>query len=155
MTSGLQGLLAVLAVVALAPFLVRAVHGRVPAVALLMLGGIAVGPSGLGWLQPNAAIDLFAKIGLGLIFALIGLTIDQKTLGDTAGRLGFLGWLATLGSGTLLAALLPLGDGLRPVALVVALSSTALSTLLVILKESGRGRPPWGACCSVRAPGDN
>jgi len=143
-TTGLQGLLAVLAVVALVPFLVRAVHGRVPAVALLMLGGIAVGPSGLGWLQPNPAIDLFEKIGLGLIFALIGLTIDQKTLGDTAGRLGFLGWLATLAIGTLLATLLPLGDGLRPLALVVALSSTAFSTLFVILKDSGEWEAPLG-----------
>ncbi|WP_411874370.1 cation:proton antiporter [Vulcanococcus limneticus] len=120
MTTGLQGLLAVLAVlevlavVALVPFLVRAVHGRVPAVALLMLARIAVGPSGLGWPQPNPAIDLLEKIGLGLILALIGLTIDQKTLGGTAGRLGFLGWLSTLGIGTLLAALLLLGDGLRP-----------------------------------------
>lgn len=144
MTTGLQGLLAVLAVVALVPFLVRAVYGRVPAVALLMLGGIAVGPSGLGWLQPNPAIDLFEKIGLGLIFALIGLTIDQKTLGDTAGRLGFLGWLATLAIGTLLATLLPLGDGLRPLALVVALSSTAFSTLFVILKDSGEWEAPLG-----------
>jgi len=143
-TTGLQGLLAVLAVVALVPFLVRAVHGRVPAVALLMLGGIAVGPSGLGWLQPNAATDLFSNMGLGLIFALIGLTIDQKTLGDMAGRLGFLGWLATLGVGTLLATLLPLGDGLRPLALVVALSSTAFSTLFVILKDSGEWEAPLG-----------
>jgi len=143
-TTGLQGLLAVVTVVALVPFLARPFQGRVPTVALLMLGGIAVGPSGLGWLQPNAAIDLFSNMGLGLIFALIGLTIDQKTLGDTAGRLGFLGWLATLGIGTLLAALLPLGDGLRPLALVVALSSTALSTLVVILRESGELESPLG-----------
>jgi len=140
----LQGLLAVVTVVAQVPFLARPFQGRVPTVALLMLGGIAVGPSGLGWLQPNAAIDLFSNMGLGLIFALIGLTIDQKTLGDTAGRLGFLGWLATLGIGTLLAALLPLGDGLRPLALVVALSSTALSTLVVILRESGELESPLG-----------
>jgi Kef-type K+ transport system membrane component KefB len=140
----LEGLLAVVAVVALVPFLARPFQGRVPTVALLMLGGIAVGPSGLGWLQPNAAIDLFSNMGLGLIFALIGLTIDQKTLGDTAGRLGFLGWLATLGIGTVLAALLPLGDGLRPLALVVALSSTALSTLVVILRESGELESPLG-----------
>jgi len=144
MSTGLQGLLVVVTLVALAPFVARPFHGRVPTVALLMLGGIAVGPSGLGWLQPSAAIDLFSKIGLGLIFALIGLTIDQKTLGDKAGRLGFLGWLATLGIGTLLAALLPLGDGLRPVALVVALSSTALSTLVVILRESGEWESPLG-----------
>ena len=144
MTTGLQGLLVVVTLVALAPFLARPFGGRVPKVALLMLGGIAVGPSALGWLQPSPALDLFAKIGLGLIFALIGLTIDQQTLGGPAGRLGGLGWLATLGVGILLATALPLGGGLRPVALVVALSSTALSTLLVILKESGEWESPLG-----------
>jgi Kef-type K+ transport system membrane component KefB len=75
---------------------------------------------------------------------LIGLNIDQKTLSGTPGRLGALGWLATLIVGVLLVSVLPLGDGLRPVALVVALSSTALSTLLVILRESGEWDSPLG-----------
>jgi Kef-type K+ transport system membrane component KefB len=141
---GLQGLLTIVALVAMAPFVARPFAGRLPTVALLMLGGIAVGPSGLGWLQPDPAIDLFAKIGLGLIFALIGLNIDQSTLGGSPGRLGGLGWLATLAVGVLLASTLPLGGGLRPVALVVALSSTALSTLLVILRESGEWESPLG-----------
>jgi Kef-type K+ transport system membrane component KefB len=87
---------------------------------------------------------LFAKIGLGLIFALVGLTIDQRTLGGVSGRLGAIGWLATLGVGVLVASTLPLGGGLRPVALVVALSSTALSTLVVILQESGEWGSPLG-----------
>lgn len=144
MSPGLQGLLTIVALVAIAPFAARPFAGRLPTVALLMLGGIAVGPSGLGWLQPDPAIDLFAKIGLGLIFALIGLNIDQSTLGGSSGRLGALGWLATLAVGVLLASTLPLGGGLRPVALVVALSSTALSTLLVILRESGEWESPLG-----------
>ena len=144
MSPGLQGLLTIVALVAMAPFVARPFAGRLPTVALLMLGGIAVGPSGLGWLQPDPAIDLFAKIGLGLIFALIGLNIDQSTLGGSPGRLGGLGWLATLAVGVLLASTLPLGGGLRPVALVVALSSTALSTLLVILRESGEWESPLG-----------
>jgi len=43
-----------------------------------------------------------------------------------------------------LAIALPLGGGLRPIALVVALSSTALSTLLVVLRESGEWGSPLG-----------
>jgi len=144
MSVGLQGLLTIIAIVALSPFVARLFGGRLPTVALLMLGGIAVGPSGLALLQQDPAIDLFAKIGLGLIFALIGLNIDQKTLGGTPGRLGALGWLATLIVGVLLVSVLPLGGGLRPVALVVSLSSTALSTLLVILRESGEWDSPLG-----------
>ena len=72
MTTGLQGLLVIVALVAAAPFLARRFRGQVPTVAVLMLGGIGLGPSGLGWLQPDPALDLFAKIGLGLIFALVG-----------------------------------------------------------------------------------
>jgi len=144
MSTGLQGLLTIVAIAAVSPFVARLFGGRLPTVALLMIGGIAVGPSGLGLLQQDPAIDLFAKIGLGLIFALIGLNIDQKTLGGTPGRLGALGWFATLIVGVLLVAVLPLGGGLRPVALVVALSSTALSTLLVILRESGEWDSPLG-----------
>ncbi|MCT0216011.1 cation:proton antiporter [Synechococcus sp. CS-1330] len=144
MSTGLQGLLTIVAIVAVSPFVARLFGGRLPTVALLMLGGIAVGPSGLAWLQQDPAIDLFSKIGLGLIFALIGLNIDQKTLGGTPGKLGALGWLATIMVGVLLVSILPLGGGLRPVALVVALSSTALSTLLVILRESGEWDSPLG-----------
>ncbi len=136
--------MAVAFLVALTPFVAALLKARVPSVALLMLGGIAVGPAGLNWLQPNPATDLFAKIGLGLIFALIGFNIDRQTLGGTAGRLGALGWLATVGVGVFLASLLPLGDGLRPVALVIALSSTALSTLVVNLRESGELTSPFG-----------
>ena len=44
----------------------------------------------------------------------------------------------------MLALLLPLGGLLRPVALVIALSSTALSTLLVVLRESGEWSTPFG-----------
>ena len=144
MSPGLQGLLAAVAVMAAAPFLGRLLAGRVPTVALQMLGGILVGPAGLGWLVPSPAMDLLSKIGLGLIFALIGLSIDQSTLRGVAGRLGALGWAATLGMGVLLAVSLPLGGGLRPIALVVALSSTALSTLLVVLRESGEWGSPLG-----------
>jgi len=130
--------------VAGAPFLARPFKGRLPTVAILMLGGIGVGPSGLGWLQPDPAIDLFAKIGLGLIFTLIGLNIDQTTVGGAPGRLGAFGWLATLAAGILVVSTLPLGDGVRPVAVVVALSSTALSTLLLMLRESGEWDSRFG-----------
>ena len=144
MSLDLQGLLAAMSVMVAAPFIGRLLAGRAPTVALQMLGGILVGPAGLGWLVPSPAIDLFSKIGLGLIFALIGLSIDQSTLRGVAGRLGALGWAATVGVGVLLAVTLPLGGGLRPIALVVALSSTALSTLLVVLRESGEWGSPLG-----------
>ena len=144
MSYDLQSLLIAVAVVALAPFVGRLCRGRLPTVALWMVGGIAAGPSGLGWIPPSPALDLFAKIGLGLIFAMIGLSIDGRTLQGTPGRLGAIGWFATLGVGVLLALLLPLGGLLRPVALVIALSSTALSTLLVVLRESGEWNTPFG-----------
>ena len=59
MSTGLQGLLTIVAIVAVSPFVARLFGGRLPTVALLMLVGIAVGPSGLAWLQQDPAIDLF------------------------------------------------------------------------------------------------
>ena len=49
----LQGLLAAMAVMVAAPFIGRLLAGRVPTVALQMLGGILVGPAGLAWLVPS------------------------------------------------------------------------------------------------------
>ena len=58
MSVGLQGLLTIVAIVAVSPFVARLFGGRLPTVALLMLGGVAVGPSGLALLQQDPAIDL-------------------------------------------------------------------------------------------------
>jgi Kef-type K+ transport system membrane component KefB/nucleotide-binding universal stress UspA family protein len=56
---------------------------RTPGIVGLIISGIIIGPHGLGLLEKNSAIDLFATIGLLYIMFLAGLELDlnkfQKT----------------------------------------------------------------------------
>ncbi len=57
-----------------APILSEKLH--IPDMVLLLLAGAVMGPHGLGWLERNSAIMLFASMGLVYIMFLAGLEID-------------------------------------------------------------------------------
>ena len=60
---GLDTLLMVAAVAALAPLLVALLPGpRIPQVVILLAGGMLIGPEALGWAD-RAEIDLLANVG--------------------------------------------------------------------------------------------
>ena len=62
------GLLVVAAIAVCAPLLVGLVRWiRVPGVVLEILAGIAVGPSGLGWVEIDLPIQILALIGLAFL----------------------------------------------------------------------------------------
>ena len=74
--TGLVELFAVVAVAAVAPLVAALIpHQRVPQVVLLILGGILIGPQGLG-LEPLQEVELVANVGLGFVFLLAGFEID-------------------------------------------------------------------------------
>ena len=57
----LDALLIVVAVAFAAPFLLGLAPGlRIPAVVLEIVAGIAVGPSGFGWVEVDATIEVMA-----------------------------------------------------------------------------------------------
>jgi NhaP-type Na+/H+ or K+/H+ antiporter len=60
---------------------VTARHLKIPAIVLLLAGGIALGPQGLGWVQP-ASLDGFLPVIVSLAVGLIlfegGLTLDLR-----------------------------------------------------------------------------
>jgi NhaP-type Na+/H+ or K+/H+ antiporter len=60
---------------------VLARHLKVPAIVLLLVGGVALGPQGLGWVQP-ASLDGFLPVIVSLAVGLIlfegGLTLDLR-----------------------------------------------------------------------------
>src|SRR3569832_973166 len=53
---------------------------RLPAVVLELVLGIVIGPSGLGWAEPDLPVSILALIGLALLLFLSGLEIDVKRL---------------------------------------------------------------------------
>ncbi len=135
---GLTELFVVATVSALAPVVSALIPKvRVPQVVLLILGGVLIGPLGLG-VAVSPAIQLISNVGLGFVFLLAGFEIDPSMLLARAGRLGLWGWLSSLVVGGSLVGLLAwfgFVHAFVPVAL--ALTTTSLGTVLPILREHG------------------
>ncbi len=60
-----------------------AAHLRVPPVMGEMLAGIVLGPSLLGWVQPDAFLQVLAEFGLILLLFEVGLDADISRLFST------------------------------------------------------------------------
>jgi Kef-type K+ transport system membrane component KefB len=135
----------VVAVAALAPVISALIPKvRVPQVVILIFGGIALGEAGLD-LDKTSAIQLISYVGLGFVFLLAGFEVEPEKLMARPGRLALVSWLvsaalATATVGALAAA--GLVHAFVPVAL--ALTTTALGTVLPILREHGMVGGPIG-----------
>ena len=142
---GLTELFVVATVSALAPVVSAMIPRiRVPQVVLLILGGILIGPVGLG-VEVSPAIQLISNVGLGFVFLLAGFEIDPTMLLARAGKLALWVWLISLIVGAALVGALAWIDYVHafvPVAL--ALTTTALGTVLPILREHGLLDRPFG-----------
>ena len=137
LTRGLEDLVAVTLVAALAPLVVAVLPGpRIPQVVIFLLGGVLIGPQGLG-LAETANIQLLSNIGLGFLFLLAGYELDPLLLRLRPGKLGILGWLisATIAVGVV-AGLGAAGYVKDYVPVGLALTTTALGVLLPILRDN-------------------
>jgi Kef-type K+ transport system membrane component KefB len=140
---GVASLVAVAVVALLAPLVVGLLPWlRLPQVVLLLAGGILIGPHVLG-LGTSGDVQVLADVGVGFVFLLAGYEVDLRLFGQDAGRRAVAAWLVSvvlaLGVVGVLAAV-GVVRAFVPVAL--GLTTTALGTLLPVLRERGllRGR---------------
>lgn len=110
--------------------LLLAARLRVPPVVALLLTGVLIGPSGLGWIPSTEEVEVFAEIGVVLLLFVIGLELSLARLRELR-RAFFVGGSiqATVTAGLAAGAAWALGfDPGRAIFLgfVVALSSTAI-----------------------------
>lgn len=142
-------LLLIPALAVLAPILSRAVSRwvRVP-IAVFELGlGILIGPALLGLVGANATIDVFAQLGLAMLFFMAGSEIDVTALTGRTGRRAVGGWLLGLAAALIGAlVLLPVEAA---IVVAIALTSTALGTLLPILRDARELGTPFGRAISA------
>jgi Kef-type K+ transport system membrane component KefB len=134
---GLETLLAVTLVAAIAPILVAALpRPRIPQVVVLIFCGILIGPHGLG-LASTASISLLANVGLGFLFLLAGYELDPSLLRKHPGRLAMIGWCCSAVIAVAAVAGLASAGYVRDyVPIGLALTTTALGTLLPILRDN-------------------
>jgi Kef-type K+ transport system membrane component KefB len=138
LTKGLDDLLAVMLVAALAPLVVAMLPGpRIPQVVVFLLGGVLIGPHVLGFAE-TSSIQLLANIGLGFLFLLAGYELDPRLLRQEPGRLAIGGWLMSAAIAVGVAAALTAAGYIKDyVPVGLALTTTALGTLLPILRDNG------------------
>jgi Kef-type K+ transport system membrane component KefB len=139
-------LVVVVLLAAAAPLIVDLIPGpvRIPQVALLLVGGVIIGPEVANLADPTD-ISLFSTIGMGFLFLLAGYELDPKIFVEKAGKTAIWAWLSTLIlAGIIVFALYALGVVQSPIVLTIALSTTALGTLIPILKEHGMFETKFG-----------
>ncbi len=139
-------LLVVVAVAFAAPFaLGLAPRLRLPAVVLEIVAGIAIGPSGLGWVQIDEPVQILSLIGLAFLLFLSGLEVDVQRLRGRTLRITALGFVGSLVLGVAVGVAFHAGGLVRsPLFIAIVLSSTSLGVIVPVLKDSGNVGSSFG-----------
>ena len=116
-----------------------------PVVVIELLLGIAVGPEVLGLAETDDFTAFFANLGLGMLFFFAGYEIDFERVRGRPLRLAGTGWLLSL------ALAYGIGGALAAAGIVLsflytgsALATTAIGTLIPVLRDSGDLRSRFG-----------
>lgn len=130
-------------VICLAPVLSWITRSFIPSVVLLLVGGMLIGPGGLGLAEETGGVAMLSEIGLGMLFLLAGLELKPSSLAGRRG-VGATGtWLVSLILATGVGFLIS-GRWETSIAIGLLLTSTAIGTLLPILKGGGHDTTPVG-----------
>ena len=134
---GLTSLFIVALVAAITPVIVGLLGGmRIPQVVILILGGVVVGPHVLDLADPGSIV-LLSNVGLGFLFLMAGYELDLAIFRQRAGKLALVGWGVTMVLAIgVVAALAAAGLVRAFVPVALGLTTTALGTLLPILRDN-------------------
>ena len=126
-------------VAVLAPLLAGLVPRRLlPEVVVLLVLGVVIGPHVLDLASTSEGVDVLRELGLGMLFLLAGYEIKLQELTGRLGRRALVTWLVCIAVALALTfALQPEPTAHGNIAIAIALTSTALGTLLPILKDGG------------------
>jgi len=140
-----QSLVVIAAIAAFVPLLVGMFRIKVAEVVLLLGAGIVFGPEVLGWITVDDSIELLSELGLGLLFFLAGMELEQRAVRGQSGRLAAAGWFLSLVVASLAAIVMTATGKIQDtLGVAIALTSTALGTLLPILRDRGELNTRFG-----------
>src|SRR6516165_2097739 len=131
-------LLGVVAVGLLAPLVLGFFpRVRLPAIVLEIVLGIVIGPSGLGWVKPDAPVSILALVGLAFLLFLSGLEIDVDRLRGRIVTLTALGFAVSFVIAILIGIALRAGGFVKsPLFVAIVLTATSLGVVFPVLKDS-------------------
>jgi Kef-type K+ transport system membrane component KefB len=143
---GFANLFAVVAVAFLVPFVLGLLPSvRLPGVVLEIAVGIVIGPSVLGWVEADLAVEVLALVGLAFLLLLAGLEVDLDRLRGRSLVRPALGMALSVGLAVAVAAGLG-AAGLvgSPLLVAIILVTTALGVVAAVLKDAGVVATPLG-----------
>lgn len=155
----------IIALVALTcPFAARLVPGKlVPETVFLLIGGMVLGPHLVGIVHLTEPVQLISELGLAFLFLLAGYEINPSSLAGSQGKRGLAAWAVSIVLAFIVVRISPnfSVSHIDGIAVAIALTTTALGTLLPILKERGLvgtrvgdailSYGTWGELCPVLA----
>ena len=145
MSNDLVSLFAIALIAALVPLIVGMLRLRIADVVLLIGFGILLGPEALRFISVTPPIMLLSDLGLAMLFFLAGLELEQNSVRGRSGRLAAAGWgISLLIAGIVSGVLQATGVIDDFMGVSIALTSTALGTLLPVLRDSGELTGPFG-----------
>jgi Kef-type K+ transport system membrane component KefB len=112
---------------------------RLPAVVLELVAGIAIGPSGLGWVGLDEPIEVLSLVGLAFLLFLAGLEIDFERLRGRVVGIAAVGFAASFALSIIVALVLDgAGQVDTPLFVAIILVATSLGVVVPVLKDAGR-----------------
>jgi Kef-type K+ transport system membrane component KefB len=132
-------ILVVATVAVLAPVLADlSRRAKVPIVVVEIFLGIIVGPEVLDLAGTDDFIESLSTFGLAFLFFLAGMEIDFERIRGNPVRFAVSGWLISLAIGAAAAVVLHVTGVIHATVLVaLALTTTAMGTLMPILRDAG------------------
>lgn len=114
-------------------------HVLVPIVVVELVLGALIGPDVLGLAKVNDILDFLGQLGLGFLFFFAGYEIELDKIRGKPLQLAAMGWVVTLVIAYALAgALMAAGIVLSGLLVGSAMSTTALGTILPVLRDAGQ-----------------
>ncbi len=145
MTEEFTSLVVIAAIAAFVPLLVGLLRIKVAEVVLLLGGGIIFGPYVLDWITIDESVSLLSDLGLGMLFFLAGMELERRAVTGQSGRLAAIGWLISLAVAAALAILLTATGRVHDtLGVAIALTSTAMGTLLPVIRDRGELNTRFG-----------
>jgi Kef-type K+ transport system membrane component KefB len=134
------------AAVAIAPLCSEALRKwRIPSVLFELLLGILIGPEVLRWASTDQFVNGLDALGLSFLFFMAGYEIDFVRLTGTPLKRGAVGWLVSLALGLGVGLVLMItGFAISSLLIGLALTTTAIGTLLPMLRDRGMLESPFG-----------
>ena len=157
--------LAVIALVAAAcPIVAKLIPNKlIPETVFLLIAGAVLGPYMVGAIELTDSVGLLSDLGLAFLFLLAGYEINPKSLTGSQGKRGLATWVVSFAIAFAFMQFSPVNSGnhFEVIALAIVLTTTALGTLMPILKERGLmgtrvgesilAYGTWGELCPVLA----